>query len=121
MPGLHEEGDRVQWCGDGDGTPAAGVRFEGEVIIIGGRGGQVDIHRVGALGDDGFDQEARVGEVELVVEGEPGFVFGVDVIVRSHDGEAGCGRRVECRVPRWQQLVPESERLGDDLRVRVAN
>lgn len=118
---LQECRDLVERGGEGDGAAGANVARVGEVVVVGEAGREVDVYACGTLRHDGFDEQARVGEVELVFERETGFVCGVDEVVGAEDGHAGCVGGVEGGVEGWEEGVAEAEGLGYDLRVRGAD
>lgn len=86
-----------------------------KVVVVDFVGGKVDGNGFCAFCDDGFYQESGGAEVELVFEREAGFVGGMDVVMGLEDGRARDGGGVEGCIPSWEELVAETEGLGDDF------
>lgn len=107
---AHEHGGMAEQGGvEADGGTPGGVGLVGEVIVVDVRcGGEVDVDAFHIFFEGGFDQEACVSDVELVVEREAGFVRGVHVPHGPDDGFAGRGGRVERCVPCWEESVAEA-------------
>ncbi|KAL8773282.1 MAG: hypothetical protein Q9194_004379, partial [Teloschistes cf. exilis] len=94
---AHEHRGMAEQGGvEADGGALCRVGFVGEVVIVDVRcGGEVHVDAFHVFFQGGFDEEACVSDVELVVEREAGFVRGVHVPHWSDDGFAGRGGRVE--------------------------
>ena len=105
IPGAHEDGDAFQGSGESDGFACAFVRGVGEIIVEDFIGREIDRYGVCAFRDNGLHEQAGTAEVELVFDGEGGFVRGVDVVVRLEDWSAGYGCFMEGGVPGWEERV----------------
>ena len=118
MPLPHEERDRVERGGDGAVVSGAVVDGVVEVVKVGFAGGEVDVHGLGAFGNDRLDEEAGAADEELVVESEGVGVGRVRVVMRADDRCAGHGRFAESGVPCGKEAVAETECLRDDTGIR---
>jgi hypothetical protein len=95
---LHEKRDFVERGGHG---VVAGARIGGvvEVVVVGLVVGDVDGDAVCAFFGHRLSEETGGADVELIVDGEASFIFGVNVEVGSDDGCTGGSCLVESSVP----------------------
>ena len=102
MACVHQHRDFFQGRGDGDRAACAGVGSVGEIVVVGFSSREVDIDTFCAFSDDWFYEQTGGANVELIFEGEAGFVIGMDVVVRLEDWCTRDRGGVECCVPSWE-------------------